>query len=190
MKCHYLILKLIWSFSEDCAIFSATGETKLSITDTKPYVPVVLSSTEDNVKLLKRLESGFKRAINWNKYQLKLTQQAQNRYLDYLIDASFHGVNGFFGWSFQNWYLPKMEIKDYNAIINEKKFFGQPVKNDLMAHNKIWKIETGDDCTTGCLLDYLYFKKHYELIATDLSKQQNLMLIQKQCQNLLNLTGN
>ena len=59
-----------------------------------------------------------------------------------------------------------------------------------MAHNKIWKIETGDDCTTGCLLDYLYFKKHYELIATDLSKQQNLMLIQKQCQNLLNLTGN
>ena len=90
-------MKLIWSFSGDCVIFSATGETTFSITDTKPYVPVVPSSTEDNVKLLKRLESGFKRTINWNKYQLKLTQQAQKRYLDYLIDSSFHEVNRFFG---------------------------------------------------------------------------------------------
>ena len=41
---------------------------------------------------MKQLESGFKRTINWNKYQSKLTGQTQNRYLDYLIDPSFQGV--------------------------------------------------------------------------------------------------
>ena len=52
-----------------------------------------LLSTEDNVKLLKQLESCFKRTINWNKYQSKLIQQTQNRYLDYLIDPSFQIAN-------------------------------------------------------------------------------------------------
>ena len=50
------------------------------ITDTKPYAPVVTLSAEDDVKLLKQLESGFKRTIIWNKYQSKLTEQAQNRH--------------------------------------------------------------------------------------------------------------
>ena len=42
------------------------------------------------------------------------------------------------------------------------------------SYDNIWKIATGqgDDYTTGCLLDYIYFKKHYKLIAIDLSKQQ------------------
>ena len=39
--------------------------------------------------LFKQLESGFKRTINWNKYLPKTTNQAQNRYLDFLVDASF-----------------------------------------------------------------------------------------------------
>ena len=59
------------------------------ITDTKLYVPVVPLSTQENVKLLDQLKSGFKRTINWNKYQSKATIQAQNQYLDYLIDPSF-----------------------------------------------------------------------------------------------------
>ena len=59
-----------------------------TITDTKLYVPVVTLSTEDNVKLLKHLESGFKRTFNWNKYQSKITEQTRNRYLDFLIDPS------------------------------------------------------------------------------------------------------
>ena len=56
-----------------------------TITDTKLYVPVLTLSTQDNVTLLKQLESGFKRTINWNKYQLKVAQQTQNRNLDFLI---------------------------------------------------------------------------------------------------------
>ena len=55
-------------------------------------------------------------------------------------------------------------------------FFNQPVENDLKTYDNIWKIGTGqgDDYTSDCLLDYPYFKEHYELIAIDLSKQQVL----------------
>ena len=69
------------------------------------------------LKLLKQLESGFKRTINSNKYQSKLTEQAQNRYLDYLIDPNFHGVNRIFVLLFENrtdrkvhtgYFLPKI----------------------------------------------------------------------------------
>ena len=67
-----IILDLTWS--KKCVISSVVGETEFVITDTKLYVPVVNLPTEDNVKLLKQLESGFERTINWNKYQTKLTQ--------------------------------------------------------------------------------------------------------------------
>ena len=71
---------------------------------------------------MKQVEYGSKRTINWNKYQYKLTQQAQNRYLDYLIDPRFQGVNRLFVLSFENktdrevhtrYYLPTVEIKNY-----------------------------------------------------------------------------
>ena len=54
------------------------------------------------IKLLKQLESGFKRTINWNKYQLKVTEQVLNRYLDYLAYPSFQVVNRLFVLSFEN----------------------------------------------------------------------------------------
>ena len=62
-------VNLILTWSKDCVISSATGETKFKITETKLYVPVVTLSTEDNAKLLQQLKSGFKRTINWNKYK-------------------------------------------------------------------------------------------------------------------------
>ena len=69
-----------------------------------------------------------------------------------------------------------MSTEDDNVIIGGRSFFDQPIKLDLKTYVNIRKIATGqgDDCTTGCLLDYLYFKEHYNLIATDLSKQQKL----------------
>ena len=54
-------------------------EPTFTITDTKLYVPVVTLSAQDNVKLFKQLESGFQRTINWNKYQSKIKELAQNR---------------------------------------------------------------------------------------------------------------
>ena len=86
-------INLILTLSEDCVISSATGETKLAITDTKLYVPIVTLPTKGNVKLWKQLESGFERKINWNKYQSKVSKERQDQYLDYLIDPSFQGVN-------------------------------------------------------------------------------------------------
>ena len=60
-------------------------------------------------------------------------------------------------------------------MIDGKNFFDQPVKNKVTCEN-IRKIATGqgDDYTTGCLLDYIYFKNYYKMIAVDLSKQQAL----------------
>ena len=72
------------------------------ITDAKIYVPVLTVSTQDNAKLLEQLRSGFKRIINWNKYQPKISTERQNQYLDFLIDPSFQGVNRVFVLSFED----------------------------------------------------------------------------------------
>ena len=113
--------------SKDCVTSSAAGKTKFAVKDKELYVPVVDLSTEDNIRLLKQLESGLKRKINWNKYQSKLEDKEQNRYFDYLIDPRLQGVNGVFALSLENrddrkvltkYYIPKAEIKDYNI----KKF--------------------------------------------------------------------
>ena len=178
-------LTLTWSSTY--VISSATGETKLKITDSKLYVPVVTLSIRDNAKLLQQLKSGFKRTINWNKYQSNPKTYAQNRYLNHLVVPSFQGVNRPFVLSFENekdrtspsnYYLPKVEIKDYNVMIDVwlMNFFDQPINSDLKTYEKIRKIATGhgDDRTTGCLLDYSYFKDYYKMIAIDLSKQQVL----------------
>ena len=61
-------------------------------------------------------------------------------------------------------------------MIGGKNVFDQPVKSDKVTYENIRKITIGqgDDYTTGCLLDYTYFKKYYKMIAIDLSKQQAL----------------
>ena len=76
----------------NCAVCKADIIATFSITDTKLYIPVVTLSTQDNAKLFRHLKSGFKRTINWDKYQSKVLRKEQNRYLDYLIDPSFQGI--------------------------------------------------------------------------------------------------
>ena len=95
-------LNLILTWSEKCVITSNTAAnqvTTFAIAGTKLYVPVV---TQDNAKLLQQLKSGFKRTINLNKYQSKVTLQALNPNLDYVIEPSFQEVNRLFGLSFEN----------------------------------------------------------------------------------------
>ena len=125
-------INLILTWSEDCVIYPATGETKFKITDTKLYVPVVTISILYNGKLLQQLKSGFKRTMNWNKYQAKASTEGVNQYLDFLIVPSFQGVKSLFVLSSENegdrkvhtgYYLPKREIKDYNVMIDGKKLF-------------------------------------------------------------------
>ena len=93
-------LTSIWS--SNCVITNSTGEGTFKITDTILYVPVVTLSTKDNEKLLQQLGSGFKRAINWNKYLSKPALLAQNPNLNYLIEPSFQGVNRLFVLALEN----------------------------------------------------------------------------------------
>ena len=89
------------------------------------------------------------------------------------------------------YFLPKVEIKGYNVMIDGQNLFDQPVKSYLRTYENIKKTATGqgDDYTTGCLLDYNYFKEYYKLIAIDLSKQQALDADPKEIQQI-NFTGN
>ena len=95
-------VNLILTWSKDSVITNSEGEGKFAITETKLYVPVVTLSTQDNVKLLQQLRSGYKRTINWSKYESNIKTFAQNRYLNHLINPSFHGVNRIFVLSFEN----------------------------------------------------------------------------------------
>ena len=77
---------------------------------------------------------------------------------------------------YSEYYLPKAEIKSYNVKIDDKNFFDEPVNNDTKTYENIGEIATsqGNDYTTGCLLDYPYFRENYKKNAIDLSKQQAL----------------
>ena len=171
-------INLILTWSKDCVISSAVGKTKFKIADTKLYVPVVTLSTQDNAKLLEQLKFGFKRTINWKKYQPEASTQIQNQCLDLVIDSSFQGINRLFVLLFENeedrkvhtrYYLPKVEIKEYRVMIDGKSYFDQPVKTSIRTHDNIRGIATGqgNDYTTGCFLDYNYFKNYYNMTAID-----------------------
>ena len=178
-------VNLILTWSKDCVITNSTGEEKVAIIETNLYVPVVTLSTKDNEKLLQQLKSVFKKTITWNNYESRIKTFAQNRYLNYLINPSFQGVSRLFVLSFENendrtshltYHLPKVEIKDYNVMIDGRDFFDQPINSMNKTYENIRKIDTdkGDDSATGCLLDYPNFKENYKMITIDLSRQNEL----------------
>ena len=76
--------------------------------------------------------------------------------------------------SFSKYYVPKVEIKDFNVLIDGKSFFDVPVKNKEEAYEKIMSISKNNDYTAGNLLDYEYFSKHCNLIAIDLRRHIEL----------------
>ena len=110
-----------------CIIINSTGVGTFTITDTKLYVLVVILLTKDNFKLFQQLKSRFKGTVKWNKYLSKPELLAQNLSLNQLVEPSFQVVNRLFVLAFENdtqitshsgYYLPNVEIKDYNFIIN------------------------------------------------------------------------
>ena len=146
------------------------------------FVLAFVLPKENDKKLLEQLKSGFKRTVKWNKYRSQMTIQPQNNNLNYLIDPTFTNVNRLFVLlftrnnagdnrdSFSHYCVPKVEIKYSNVLIDGKSFFNLPVKNEEEAYEKIMTDDRNTDYTTGNLLDFPYFKKHYRLIAIDLSK--------------------
>ena len=153
------------------------------ITDCKLYVLVITLSAENDNKLLEQLKAGFKITIKWNKYRSEMSNQAANNNLNYLIDPTYSKVSRLFVLSFENkedrtsfskYYLPKVEVKDFNVLIDQKTFFEIPVKNEEEACEAIIEMSKNNDYTTGNLLDYEYFSNHNRLIGIDLSKQIEL----------------
>ena len=94
-----------------------------------------------------------------------MTNWTKTNHLNHLIDPTFTKVNRLFVLSFENeedrtsfskYYVPKVEIKDFNVLIDGKSFFDVPVKNKEEAYEKIMSISKNNDYTTGNLLDYEY----------------------------------
>ena len=159
-------------------------DATFKITDIKLYVPVVTLSKENYIKLLEQLKTGFKRTIKWNKYRSQMSIQPQNNNLNCLTDPIFMSVNKLFvlslprnnntdsRYSFSHYYVRKVKVNDFNVLIEGKSFFNLSVKNEE-AYEKIID-KSNNDYRTSNLLDFAYFKKHYRLIAIDLSKQTKL----------------
>ena len=112
-----------------------------------------------------------------------MTTEAVNNNLNILIDPTFTNVNRLFVLAYQNaddrqsfsqFYLPRVMVKDFNVIIDKLAFFDLHIKNEEETYEKNIDISRNNEYTTGNLLDYDYFKKHYKLIGIDLSKQQVL----------------
>ena len=89
------------------------------------------------------------------------------------------------------YFFPKVEISNFSVTIVGRNFFDEPVNNDRIKYDIVWKITTvqGDDYANSCLLDYFYFKGQHQITAIDLSKQQTLDADLKAV-HLINFTGN
>ena len=91
-------------------------------------------SINDNVKFLENIKQGFKRTISWSKYISAIATQTKNNNLDYLTDPTFRNSNKLFVLPFKNgndvparksfndYYMPLVEIKDFNALIDNELF--------------------------------------------------------------------
>ena len=179
-------LELNWC--KDCVMSSVVGVTEFKITNTKLHVPIVTLSSKYNAKLVKLLEEGFKSPVYWNEYQTKIESKKldDDNFTRFPLDASFQGVKRLFVLAFNNttvnvpndltintnnrvlksnpqkYFLPRVNITNYNVLINGRNFYDQPINDLIKQSDEIRKISTGqgDDYTTECLLDYQYFKDH------------------------------
>ena len=169
--------------------------TKFQITKTELYVPAVTLKTNDNTKLKTLLAKIFKRLVFWNenKSKIQTVTQAQNdhNFKRILLDSSFQGVNRLLVMGFNDidddhdrvqktshkrYFLPRVDIKDYNVLIDGRNFYNQNISDELRKYDEVRNIMTGrgGHYTTGSLLDYAYHKNHYKLIACDLQQQKVL----------------
>ena len=158
------------------------SDLKFNITDCKLYIPVVTLQEKYDCELLEDLKNGFDIDFEWAKYRTQIINQPATNNLNFLIDPTFNNVNRLFILAFPNeedrssfskYYLPNVEIKDYNVLIDLQFFYEMPIKNKDQTYKAITELINHDNYTTGISLDYEYFCNHYKLIAIDLSKQNS-----------------
>ena len=123
----------------------------------------------------------------WNEYKSKIERVTipQN---DMFRRTTFQGVSKLFAAAYETndikrnanhqhsrrrYYLPRAEIKDYNALIDGRNFYDQNVTSSIVRYNELLKLTTGrsQDYSTGCLLDYAYYIKDFNIVGIDLSHQ-------------------
>ena len=183
-------IKLNLTWKKECVLSTDDGNAVFIINDTKMYVPVVTLSKEDNKDFIEQQNKGFQRSIYWNEYKTKeINEDADANVFKYInLDPSFQGVNRLFVVAYnrvdgqpnrddqQKYYLPRIDLNKYNVIIDGRNFYGNPIESDIEKYRQLKEvmIGKGEDYTTGSLLDFNYFKKHYKLVAVDLSKQKEL----------------
>ena len=182
-------IKLNLSWKKECVLSNQDGAAVFIINDTKMYVPVVTLSKEDNKDFIEQQNEGVQRSIYWNEYKTKeINENADANVFKHInLDPSFQGVNRLFVMAYnrengqptsngQQKYLPRIDLEKYNVIIDGRNFYDNPIKSDIEKYRELKKvmIGKGEDYTTGSLLDFNYFDKHYKLVAVDLSKQIEL----------------
>ena len=184
-------IKLNLTWKKECVLSTDAADAVFIINDTKLYVPVATLSKEDNKDFIEQQNKGFQRSIYWNEYKTKEKDEDGNanavKYIN--LDPSFQGVNRLFLMAYsrandnqatrngqRKYYLRRIDLKKYNVIIDGRNFYDNPIESDIEKYRQLKKvmIGKGDDYTTGSLLDYDYFNKHYKLVAVDLSKQKEL----------------
>ena len=181
-------IKLNLTWKKECVLSTGDGEAVFIINDTKLYVPVVTLSKEDNKDFIEQQNKGFQRFIYWNEYKIKeINEDADANVFKYInLDPSFQGVNRLFVTAYnrangqptrngqRKYYLPRIDLEKYNIIIDGRNFYDNPIESDIEKYRELKKemIGKGEDYTTGPLLDFNYFHKHYKLVAVDLSKQK------------------
>ena len=190
-------IKLSLTWKEECTLSTnpiavnnnvTTNQAIFIINDTKLNVPFVTLSKEDNKDFIEQQNKGFQRSIYWNEYKTKEKIEDANandvKYIN--LDPSFQRVNILFIMAYsteggqpsinshEKYYLPRIDLKKYNVIIDGINFYDNPTKSDIEKYRELKKVMVGkgEDYTTGSLLDYNYFKKHCKLVAVDLSKQK------------------
>ena len=178
--------KLNLTWKKECLLSTGAGEAGFIINDTKLYVPVVTLSKEDNKDFIEQENKRFQRSIYWNECKTKeINEDADANVFKYInLDPSFQGAfmvyNRANGQPTRNgqrkYYLPRISLNKYNVIIDGRNFYDNPIESDIEKYRELKKvmIGKGEDYTTGPLLDYNFFDKHYKLVATDLSKQKEL----------------
>ena len=141
-------------------------------------------SKEDNKDFIEQQNKGFLESIYWNEYKTKeLTENADANVFKYInLDPSFQGVNRLFVMAYSRvdnnqptrngrtkYYLQRIDLHKYNAIIDGRNFYDNPIESDIEKYRELKEvmIGKGEVYTAGSLLDFVYFKKHYKLVAVD-----------------------
>ena len=134
-----------------------TTAATFQINNAKLYVPFVTLSISDNINILENIKQGFKRTISWNKWRSEITTQRKNNNLGNLIDPTFTNINRLLVLSFRNgdndptrdsfekYYIPLVEIKDFNALTDNKLFFEKAVKDKQEAYEKFTEMLRNDN---------------------------------------------